>query len=192
MEGGDSHPHLQAGVETKSGELLSSERDMYILCKVMEKLIRQSVVEHLEQNNLIGDEQHGFVRGRSCITQLLEVLDDWTMALEEGYSIDAIHMDSRKAFDSVPYCRLMPKLKALEIRGQVLQWIREFITGGGGSQRVLVNGIASSSAPVTSGIPQRSVPGSTLFVMYINDMPRAVNNKVKMFADDTPEAVRPK
>ena len=150
-----------------------------VLCKVMEKLIRQSVVEHLEQNKLISDEQHGFVRGRSCITHLLDVLDDWTTALEEGYSIDAIYMDFRKAFDSVPHCRLMSKLEALGIRGQVLPGIR------GRSQRVLVNGNASSPAPVTSGIPQGSVLGPTLFVMYINDMPRAVNNRVKMFTDDT-------
>ena len=153
-----------------------------VLCKVMEKLVRQSVVEHLEQNKLISDEQHGFVRGRSCITQLLDVLDDWTTALEEGYSIDAIYMDFRKAFDSVPHCRLMSKLEALGIRGQVLQWIRAFLRGR--SQRVLVNGNASSPAPVTSGIPQGSVLGPTLFVMYINDMTLAVNNRVKMFADE--------
>ena len=107
-----------------------------VLCNVMEKLVRQSVVEHLEQNKLISDEKHGFVRGRSCITQLLDVLDDWTTALEEGYSIDAIYMDFRKAFDSVPHCRLMSKLEALGIRGQVLQWIRAFLRGR--SQRVLV------------------------------------------------------
>ena len=154
-----------------------------VLCKVEEKLVRQSVVEHLEQNKLISDEQPGFVGGRSCITHLLDVLDDWTKALEEGYSIDAIYMDFRKAFDSVPHCRLMSKLEALGIRGQVLQWSRAFLRGR--LQRVLVNGNASSPAPVTSGIPQGSVHGPTLFVMYINDMPRAVNNRVKMFAGDT-------
>ena len=154
-----------------------------VLCKVMEKLVRASIVDHFEQNNLISKDQHGFVKGRSCVTHLLEVMDDWTTALEEGSSIDVIYMDFKKAFDSVPHSRLISKLNALGVQGRILKWTAAFLTGR--SQRVQVNGCSSTPAAVTSGTTQGSVLGPTLFVMYSNDLPRELSNTVKLFADDT-------
>ncbi|KAK7105260.1 hypothetical protein V1264_016666 [Littorina saxatilis] len=154
-----------------------------ILCKVMEKLVRSSITQHLEENDLISREQHGFVKGRSCVTHLLEVLDDWTSAMEDGSCIDAIYMDFKKAFDTVPHGRLLSKLKAIGLQGKLLNWIQAFLSNR--HQQVVVNGSHSAPAPVTSGIPQGSVLGPVLFVMYINDLPRVVNNSVKLFADDT-------
>ncbi|KAL8625775.1 hypothetical protein ACOMHN_012367 [Nucella lapillus] len=149
----------------------------------METLIRNKILEHMQANNLICKEQHGFTPGRSCVTQLLDTLDCWTEILDSGGSIDAVYMDFRKAFDSVPHRRLMLKTKAHGIEGKVLQWTEAFLSGC--TQQVFVNGSKSEEARVTSGIPQGSVLGPILFVIYINDLPRQVQSEVRIFADDT-------
>ncbi|KAL8565437.1 hypothetical protein ACOMHN_049414 [Nucella lapillus] len=154
-----------------------------ILCKVMEKLIRENVIKHLDENVLISRQQHGFVQGRSCVTQLLDVMDAWTEILDAGGSVDIIYMDFMKAFDSVPHRRLLMKLAAYGIQGKVLDWTRAFLTDR--QQSVVVNGAKSQTAPVTSGIPQGSVVGPMLFVVYINDLPNICVSEVKLFADDT-------
>ena len=154
-----------------------------ILCKLMEKIIREHVIEHLQVNKLISRQQHGFTKGRSCVTQLLDVMDAWTEILDEGGSIDIIYIDFMKAFDFVPHQRLLAKLSAHGIQGKVLEWIQAFLSER--EQRVLVNGTSSQPAPVTSGIPQGSVVGPMLFVMYINDLPDVCTSNVKLFADDT-------
>jgi hypothetical protein len=92
-------------------------------------------------------------------------------------------MDYQKAFDCVPHRRLLAKISALGIKGKVLGWIRDFLSGR--KQSVCVNGVTSSEADVCSGIPQGSVLGPILFVMFINDLPQQVQTNVRMFADDT-------
>ena len=154
-----------------------------ILCKVMETLIRNRVLNHMQQNRLICKEQHGFTPGRSCVTQLLDTLDCWTETLDNGGAIDAIYMDFRKAFDSVPHRRLLHKTNSHGIQGLVLKWIEAFL--GDRSQQVFVNGSKSQEGRVTSGIPQGSVLGPILFVIYINDLPNQVESEVCIFADDT-------
>ena len=154
-----------------------------ILCKVMETLVRKQIMIHLQINNLLSQQQHGFVTGKSCMTNLIETIDDWTQALEEDSSLDAIYMDFKKAFDTVPHQRLLRKIQATGIQGQTLKWIEAFLENR--TQKVVVNGAKSSPAEVTSGIPQGSVLGPTLFVIYINDLPQNLNNKVQLFADDT-------
>lgn len=154
-----------------------------ITCKLMETLVREQVIDHLQSNNLISDKQHGFVQGKSCVTQLLDVLDDWTQTLDDGGSIDIIYMDFAKAFDSVPHRRLVSKVRAHGIEGPVLNWIEDFLSQR--NQKVIINGTSSKVASVTSGIPQGSVLGPVLFVMYINDMPAEVQNPIRLFADDT-------
>lgn len=154
-----------------------------IVCKVMERLVRTRMMEHLTKNDLISKYQHGFVPGRSCMTQLLDVLDTWTDILDDNGGVDVIYMDFQKAFDKVPHRRLIEKLSAHGIRGKVLNWICDFLSNR--KQRVVVNGAQSSVADVTSGIPQGSVVGPLLFVVYINDLPQNIKNDVRMFADDT-------
>ena len=97
-----------------------------VLCKVMESIIRDDIIQHLERNNLLSECQHGFVAGRSCTTNLLAVLEDWTACLDTGVPIDAIYLDFAKAFDSVPHARLLSKLAAHGIKGNVLTWGASF------------------------------------------------------------------
>ena len=153
------------------------------VCKLLEKLVRNKIELHMQEHHLWTDCQHGFRSGRSCCTQLLGVIDDWSRGLDEGLSTDVIYLDYRKAFDSVPHQRLLVKLKAYGIDGNILKWIENFLTGR--SQKVVINGECSDKAEVTSGIPQGSVLGPLLFLVYVNDLPRGLNCTAALFADDT-------
>ena len=154
-----------------------------VACKVMESLVKDAIVTHMEKNKLIADQQHGFIPGRSCTTQLISTLEDWTKILDDGECVDAIYMDLKKAFDSVPHQRLLAKLKGYGIKGKLLKWIETFLTCR--KHCVLVNGAASSWTEVVSGVPQGSVLGPILFILYINDLTNVVTCDMKIFADDT-------
>ena len=154
-----------------------------VVCKLLESLIRDQIMEFLNTNHLLSEDQHGFRAGRSCVTQLLEIMELWTSMLDEGGGIDVVYLDFRKAFDSVPHQRLLKKARAHGIDGNLLKWIESFLTGR--KQRVNVNGEMSSWADVHSGIPQGSVLGPILFIIFINDLPDVVECYVKIFADDT-------
>ena len=154
-----------------------------VVGKVMESLIRDKLVEHMTEGRHFCDAQHGFVPGRSCMTQLLVTLELWTDWLDKGEALDVIYLDFKKAFDSVPHIRLLQKLKAYGVEGDLLNWIQHFLMER--KQRVSVNGILSDWVIVLSGIPQGSVLGPILFVIFINDLPDMVKSTAKIFADDT-------
>ena len=154
-----------------------------VISKVMESIIRDAIVGHLVKNNLLNDDQHGFVPRRNCITQLLLCIEMWTELLEENLAFDVIYTDFAKAFDSVPHERLFVKLDSLGIQGDILKWIKSFLRGR--TQCVNVDGELSRWLEVLSGIPQGSVIGPILFIIFINDMPEKVKfNMCKLFADD--------
>jgi hypothetical protein len=153
-----------------------------VVCKTLESIIRDHVMEHIEENKLLTNYQHGFVSGRSCSTQLLACLDRWTEILDSGSVMDAVYLDFSKAFDSVPHHRLCTKLEAYGIQGSILTWLTSFLANR--RQKVVVNGRESKWENVLSGVPQGSVIGPILFIIFINDMPEAVNSFIQMFADD--------
>jgi len=152
-------------------------------CKIMESIIRDAVVDHIEKNMKVSEHQHGFVKGRSCLTNLLEVLEAWTRILDEGYGFDVIYLDYRKAFDTVPHMRLLKKLSTYGIGNQVVAWITSFLSNR--EMRVIVRGQVSAWISVLSGVPQGSVLGPLLFLLYVNDIPDTIKCNIKMFADDT-------
>jgi len=109
--------------------------------KIMESLIRDAIVSHLEQFKLLCASQHGFRSGNSCLSNLLTFLDEVTRSVEEGHSVDVIYLDFAKAFDKVPHQRLLEKLHSHGIRGDLQNWIAAWL--GNRKQRVCVRGCAS-------------------------------------------------
>ena len=156
-----------------------------IICKIFENIIRDHIIKHMKENNLFSPKQFGFIEGRSPTLQLLHVLDIWTKILNQGGTLDVVYCDFMKAFDKVPHQRLLLKLEKYGINGNILGWIRSFLSDR--TQCVTINNATSITCPVTSGIPQGSVLGPILFVIYINDLPEVVDEDsfIFLFADDT-------
>ena len=153
-----------------------------IICKLMESIVRDKIVTHMERNNLFSKKQHGFVPLRNCMTNLLTCMEKWTDMIEKRLPIDIIYTDFAKAFDRVPHQRLLKKMKNMGIIGKTQSWIQAFLSER--SQCVRVANEFSSWTRVKSGIPQGSVLGPTLFVIFINDMPDILENTCQLFADD--------
>jgi len=154
-----------------------------IICKTLERIVVSQIIAHLETNSLLCAEQHGFCRGRSTVTNLLEALNTWTEALMHSIPVDVIYLDYAKAFDTVPHERLIHQVGSFGIGGHALAWIKDFLTGR--RQQVKINNSTSSWKPVLSGVPQGSVLGPTLFAMFVADVPGKVRSLISMFADDT-------
>ena len=153
------------------------------ICKVVKSIIRDQLVQHLDYNNLITNSQHGFRKGYSCTINLLVFLETVTAKIDSKHNVDAIYLDLAKAFDKVPHRRLLLKLRAHGIGGLVGSWIKSWLTDRW--QKVCLKGSYSSWTRVWSGVPQGSVLGPVLFLIFINDIDMAVSSNVLKFADDT-------
>ena len=155
-----------------------------LVMKVMEKLVRDELM--LRCNDIIDSRQHGFVPGKSCCTQLIGFCDSLALSLNSRIRSDVIYFDFAKAFDSVNHDIIITKLKSLyNINGLLLRFIKNYLHGR--MQSVVLGNCSSRTLAVLSGVPQGSILGPSLFVLFLNDITLGLNpgTNIVMYADDT-------
>ena len=141
------------------------------------------MVDFLVRHNLFNPSRHEFLKARSCLTYMLCFFIEITNWIDEGSPVDIIYLDFQKAFDKVPHQRLLLQLKAYDIGDGTIDWIEQWLTDR--RQPVVLDGEVLSWKSVLSGVPQGSVVGPLLFLIYINDFNDNITSNVLKFADDT-------
>ena len=158
-----------------------------VMCKVLERIVCSAIMSFLTTNGLLSEQQHGFVRGRSCQTNILLCLERWTEIIDDGNWIDVAYFDYAKAFDKVSHRLLLIKLQGYGIDGKLLSWLKAYLENR--RQRVAVGNALSEWLEVVSGTTQGTVLGFLLFLLFINDLPEACSpeeqSSVMLLADDT-------
>ena len=155
-----------------------------VISKLFEKLVFNQLYHYMKENSLFTSDQSGFLRLHSTLTCLLKMSDDWYNGLDLSKLVRLVFIDLKKAFDTVDHDILCKKLKLYGVQQRELSWFRSYLSNR--KQFCRVNGVDSNVAEIEVGVPQGSCLGPLLFLIYINDLPQAVqDSSVTMYADDT-------
>ena len=166
-------------------ELVENYRSISLLpipAKCLERLVHTAIYAHIPP--YLSKWQHGFVKGKSCGTQLVLTHQQWVTALDEGRQVDVAFLDFSRAFDRVNHSILLRKLCSFGISGSLLQWCESYLSNRW--QRTVLDGVSSTWLEVPSGVPQGSILGPLFFAVFISDLPDVVlpGNIIALFADD--------
>ena len=151
--------------------------------KLFERLVFKYLFNHLQDNNLISSLQSGFIPGDSTINQLTFLYNTFCQALDSGKEVRAVFCDISKAFDRVWHSGLLYKLQAAGVTGDVLSWFKSYLSDR--KQRVVLPSTVSKWTFIRAGVPQGSILGPLLFLVYINDIVKDIGSNIRLFADDT-------
>lgn len=174
-------PLFKKGIKSDSGNYRPVSLTS-VICKIFETIVKNHITDYLENEGLLSKHQYGFRKGKSCTTNLLDFYNCVTKELDLRNSVDIVYIDFQKAFDKVPHQALLHKLKRIGIQGSTFEWIKNWLVGR--KQRVQIKGNYSQWAEVISGVPQGSVLGPLLFIIFIDDITEGLLSKVSIFADD--------
>jgi len=177
-------PIYKAGKDRKEPSSYRPVSLTSVIMRVFEKVIKKQMVDYFEKNNLINDSQHGFRKGRSCLTQLLTHYDEILRQIEEGHQVNVLYIDFEKCFGKVDFKILLNKAKLKGVTGKAYRWLENFLTKR--TFKVKVGTELSEEEKVVSGIPQGTCLGPLLMLIMNSDIDaKIVNGKVGTLADDT-------